>query len=171
MLLLRLSPRQKGVAPAGHQGQPQARLRPCAGSESAATPKKRFVATTISDYRLSVHPNLGAEMGLTVPEQLWVSDLTYIYLGHEFTCLTVVLNACSRRCLGWSLGHRLDAVLATSALKLALKDRKPQAHHSDRGVQYASAEYTGLLKNSSVQISMNNMNKKSFPMITRRQRS
>jgi putative transposase len=90
--------------------------------------------------------------------------LTYIQLGHEFIYLAVVLDACSRRCLGWSLGRRLDTALATSALKMALKgnntkgndakERKPQVHHSDRGVQYASTEYTSLLKENDVQISM-----------------
>ena len=116
--------------------------------------KKRFVATTNSDHRLSIYPNLAAEMDVTAPDQLWVSDLTYIRLGHEFIYLAVVLDACSRRCLGWSLGRRLDAALATSALKTALKDRKPQVHHSDRGVQYASGEYTTLLKDSGIAISM-----------------
>jgi putative transposase len=56
--------------------------------------------------------------------------------------------------LGWALGRRLDAALATTALRMALKERKPSVHHSDRGVQYASAEYTSLLKASGVQISM-----------------
>ena len=121
--------------------------------------KKRFVATTNSDHRLPVYPNLAAEMDITAPDQLWVSDLTYIRLGHEFIYLAVVLDACSRRCLGWSLGRRLDAALATSALRMALKgdntkERKPQVHHSDRGVQYASCEYTNLLKENDVAISM-----------------
>ena len=116
--------------------------------------KKRFVATTNSDHGLPVYPNLAAEMDITAPDQLWVSDLTYIRLGHEFIYLAVVLDACSRRCLGWCLGRRLDAALATTALKMALIERKPAVHHSDRGVQYASGEYTGLLKESGVQISM-----------------
>lgn len=117
-------------------------------------PKKRFVATTNSDHRLPVYPNLAAKMDITAPDQLWVSDLTYIRLGHEFVYLAVVLDACSRRCLGWSLGRRLDAALATTALKMALTQRKPKVHHSDRGVQYASGEYTNLLKGNGVQISM-----------------
>ena len=116
--------------------------------------KKRFVATTDSDHGLPVYPNLAAEMDITSPNQLWVSDLTYIRLGHEFIYLAVVLDACSRRCLGWSLGRRLDAALATTALKMALTERKPDVHHSDRGVQYASGEYTSLLRESGVQISM-----------------
>ena len=117
-------------------------------------PKKRFVATTSSDHRLPVYPNLATEMDVTAPDQLWVSDLTYIRLGHEFIYLAVVLDACSRRCLGWSLGRRLEAALATSALKMALTQRKPQVHHSDRGVQYASVEYTTLLKEHGIAISM-----------------
>jgi transposase InsO family protein len=116
--------------------------------------KKRFVTTTNSDHRLPVYPNLAADMDIAAPDQLWVSDLTYIRLGHEFIYLAVVLDACSRRCLGWSLGRRLDAALATAALRMALNGRKPQVHHSDRGVQYASGEYTGLLKESGVAISM-----------------
>jgi len=78
--------------------------------------KRRFVATTDSDHGLPVYPNLAAGMDVTAPDQLWVCDLTYIRLGHEFIYLAVVLDACSRRCLGWSLGRRLDAALATSAL-------------------------------------------------------
>ena len=124
--------------------------------------KKRFVATTNSDHGLPVYPNLAAEMDVTAPDQLWVSDLTYIRLGHEFIIrlghefiyLAVVLDACSRHCLGWSLGRRLDTALATTALKMALTERKPQVHHSDRGVQYASGEYTSLLQASGVSISM-----------------
>ena len=116
--------------------------------------KRRFVATTDSDHGLPVYPNLAADMDITAPDQLWVSDLTYVRLGHEFVYLAVVLDACSRLCLGWSLGRRLDAALATTALRIALTRRKPQVHHSDRGVQYASGEYTSLLKASGVAISM-----------------
>lgn len=121
--------------------------------------KKRLIATTNSDHRLPMYPNLAAEVDITAPDQLWASDLTYIRLGHKFIYLAVVLDACSRRCWGWSLGRRLDAALATSALRLAskgnnVKDRKPQVHRSDRGVQYASGEYTSLLKGSGVATSM-----------------
>ena len=101
-----------------------------------------------------MYPNLAAAMEVTAPDQLWVSDLTYVHLGHGFIYLAVVLDACSRRCLGWSLGRRLDAALATSALKMALAGRKPGVHHSDRGVQYASVEYTSLLKEGGIAISM-----------------
>ncbi len=103
-------------------------------------------------------------MDITAPDQLWVSDLTYIRLGHEFVYLAAVLDACSRRCLGWSLGRRLEASLATTALKMALTERKPGVHHSDRGVQYASGEYTSLLKGSDVAI---NMSSKGNPYDTK----
>ena len=117
-------------------------------------PKKRFVATTNSDHRLPVYPNLAADMDITAPDQLWVSDLTYIRLGYDFVYLAVVLDACSRRCLGWSLGRRLGAALATTALRLALRERKPAVHHSDRSFQYASGEYTSLLKQCGIAISI-----------------
>jgi putative transposase len=116
------------------------------------------VATTDSDHGLPVFANLAAQMDITAPDQLWVSDLTYIRLGHEFNnkfiYLAVVLDACSRRCLGWALGRHLDATLATSALRMAMTERKPQVHHSDRGVQYASHEYTALLTERDISISM-----------------
>ena len=118
-------------------------------------PKKRFMATTNSDHRLPVYPNLAADTDITAPDQILASDLTYTRLGYDFVYLAVVLDACSRRCLGWPLGRRrLDAALATSALKMALRERKPTVHHSDRGVQYASGEYTSLLKENSIAISM-----------------
>ena len=116
--------------------------------------KKCFVATTDSDHGIPVYPNLAAEIDITAPDQLWVSDLTYIRLGQEFIYLAVVLDACSRRYLSRSLGRRLDTALAATALKMVLTERKPQVHHSDRGIQYASGEYTRLLKQTGVAISM-----------------
>ena len=82
-----------------------------------------------------------------------MSDLTYIRLGHEFVYLAVVLDACSRRCLGWCLGRRLDTALATTALKMALIERAPDVHHSDRGVPYLCDDYIALLKRSGFWIS------------------
>ena len=70
----------------------------------AKAQRSGLVATTNSDHRLPVYPNLAADMDITAPDQLWASDLTYIRLGHEFIYLAVVLDVCSRRCLGWSLG-------------------------------------------------------------------
>ena len=95
------------------------------------------------------YPNLAREMKPSAVNQLWVADITYIRLRTEFVYLAVVLDAFSRRVIGWALGRTLEAELAVSALRMALLERKPQpglVHHSDRGVQYASGNYTELLK-------------------------
>ena len=115
---------------------------------------ERFVATTNSEHRLPRYPTLASEMDITAPGQLWVSDLAYIRSGNKFIYLTVFLDACWWRYLGWSLNRRLKAFNATTARKIALAKRKPNIHHSDRGVQYVSGEYTILLKDSGVAISM-----------------
>ena len=89
--------------------------------------------------------------------QLWVADITYIRLRAEFVYLAVVLDAFSRRVIGWALGRTLEAELAVVALRMALADRRPgpgMVHHSDRGVQYASESYTNLLKQHHATISM-----------------
>jgi transposase InsO family protein len=119
--------------------------------------RRKFVCTTDSNHGLRVYPNLAGKMELTGLDQLWVADLTYIRLESEFVYLAVVLDAYSRRVIGWALGRTLEAILAVQALKMALRRRgsvKGLTHHSDRGVQYASKEYTDLLKEHGVQISM-----------------
>ena len=119
--------------------------------------KRRFVHTTNSDHRLPVYPNLVPQLAVTGCDQLWVADITYIRLGREFIYLAVVLDAFSRRCIGWALERSLETELALGALRLALAARTVTAelvHHSDRGVQYASADYTALLKEHGVRISM-----------------
>lgn len=119
--------------------------------------KKRFVATTDSSHGLPIYPNLASTLTLTGLDQLWCADLTYIRLGSEFIYLAVILDVFSRRVIGWELGRNLDATLALSALKKALAQRKVKSglvHHSDRGVQYASGEYTDLLKQRGITISM-----------------
>jgi putative transposase len=119
--------------------------------------KRRFVHTTNSDHRLPVYPNLVPELGLTGCDQLWVADITYIRLLREFIYLAVILDAFSRRCIGWALERHLKAELALSALRMALATRTVTAelvHHSDRGVQYASLDYTNLLKEHAIRISM-----------------
>jgi transposase InsO family protein len=119
--------------------------------------KRRFVHTTNSDHRLPVYPNLVPEMVITGCDQLWVADITYIRLGREFIYLAVILDAFSRRCLGWALERHLEAELALSALRMAIEARTITAelvHHSERGVQYASLDYTSLLKEQGVRISM-----------------
>lgn len=119
--------------------------------------KRRFVHTTNSDHRLPVYPNLVPELAVTACDQLWVADITYIRLGREFIYLAVVLDAFSRRVIGWALERSLETELALGALRMALESRTVTAglvHHSDRGVQYASFDYTDLLKEHNIRISM-----------------
>lgn len=119
--------------------------------------QRRFVRTTDSCHHLCVHLNLAARMELTGIDQLWVADITYIRLAEEFLYLAVVLDAFSRRVLGWALDERLDAGLAVAALRQAIDARQPAlglVHHSDRGVQYASHAYVDLLAEHGIAPSM-----------------
>jgi transposase InsO family protein len=119
--------------------------------------KRRFVRTTDSAHPLPVYPNLTRDMVLIGLNQLWVADITYIRLETEFVYLAVVLDAYSRRVIGWALDRTLEATLAIEALRMALDTRSfapGLVHHSDRGVQYASNDYTALLKTNGIAISM-----------------
>ena len=119
--------------------------------------RKRFRATTDSQHGFAVYPNLAGEMKLSGINQLWVADITYVRLPKGFCYLAAILDAFSRRVVGWSLESYLDAELTIAALRMALQTRAVSAglvHHSDRGVQYACADYTGLLKAHGIQISM-----------------
>jgi putative transposase len=119
--------------------------------------RRKFVVTTDSDHGFRVYPNLAGSMELTGLDQLWRADITYIRLETEFVYLAVVLDAFSRRVIGWALDRSLEDDLAITALEMAFRRRKPVGgltHHSDRGVQYASNDYTGLLKDHGVRISM-----------------
>lgn len=119
--------------------------------------KRHFIATTDSDHGLAVYPNLARDIRVERINQLWVSDITYIRLRGEFIYLAVVLDAFSRRVIGWELSRRIDTQLTLSALRMALGNRHVEPgliHHSDRGVQYAAIEYTTLLKESGIAISM-----------------
>lgn len=120
--------------------------------------KRKFVvATTDSRHNLKVYPNRAAKMILTGVDQLWVADITYIRLEDEFVYLAVILDAFSRRVIGWHLDQTMEVSLVLNALRMALKQRTVGpglVHHSDRGVQYASHEYTQLLKDNGFEISM-----------------
>lgn len=119
--------------------------------------RKFRVITTDSNHQLRVYPNLAASMDLTGIDQLWIADITYIRLELEFIYLAVVLDSFSRRVIGWALDRHLEDDLPIAALEMALRGRKPAAgltHHSDRGVQYASNDYTDLLKDNGIRISM-----------------
>jgi transposase InsO family protein len=119
--------------------------------------KRRFISTTDSTHSLAVYPNLVPGLMLSAINQLWVADITYIRLMREFVYLAVILDAYSRRCIGWALEPYLEAELAIEALRMALASRQVEPgliHHSDRGVQYASLAYTDLLKEQGIRISM-----------------
>jgi len=119
--------------------------------------QRSFVRTTDSGHDLRVWLNLASRMELTGIDQLWVADITFIRLAEEFLYLAVVLDAFSRRVLGWALDQRLDAGLAAAALRQAIDLRQPApglVHHSDRGVQYASNAYLNLLLDHGIAPSM-----------------
>jgi putative transposase len=119
--------------------------------------KRKFVVTTDSNHGRKVYPNRAREMVLTGVDQLWVADITYIRLQDEFVYLAVILDACSRRVIGWALDRTLEDDLTLAALRMALARRVIQpglVHHSDRGSQYASNDYTELLKENGIDISM-----------------
>jgi len=119
--------------------------------------RRKFILTTDSNHELPIYPNLAREMVLSDIGQLWVADITYIRLETEFVYLAVLLDAFSRRCLGWSLQRSFEATLVLEALRMAVKQRRPRpglVHHSDRGVQYASSDYTAQLERHGIQISM-----------------
>ncbi len=119
--------------------------------------KRKFVVTTDSQHGLKVYPNLATKMVLTGVNQLWVADITYIRLEEEFVYLAVVLDAFSRRVIGWALDRTLQDELTLAALTMALANRpiiEGLVHHSDRGVQYASGDYIEKLKENQIQISM-----------------
>jgi transposase InsO family protein len=121
--------------------------------------KRAFVpATTDSRHRWPVVPNLAGDMLLSGLDQLWVADITYIRLQQEFAYLAVILDAFSRRLIGWAMADHLQASLATEALERAIEARKPRPysliHHSDRGVQYACSEYSELLAAYKITASM-----------------
>jgi len=121
--------------------------------------KHAFVpVTTDSRHSWRVVANLARGMVPTGLDQLWVADITYIRLQEEFAFLAIVLDAFSRRVIGWALDTHLQASLATAALTMAIAARRPAPgsliHHSDRGVQYACGEYTALLAAHDIQPSM-----------------
>lgn len=122
-------------------------------------PRKPFVPpTTDSRHTWRIVPNLVKGLELTGLDQLWVADITYIRLQEEFVYLAVVIDAFSRRVIGWAMADHLRASLAIDALKMALNERRPAwgslIHHSDRGVQYASGDYTKLLEAHGITTSM-----------------
>jgi transposase InsO family protein len=122
-----------------------------------AVRRRKFLVTTDSNHRFRVHPNLAESMELTAVNQLWVADITYVRLRKEFVFLAVVLDAFSRKVIGWELGRTLETKLPLAALEAAIASRDPQPglfHHSDCGTQYASNEYVKRLEACGAHISM-----------------
>jgi len=127
--------------------------------EGALTPRRvrRFLVTTDSRHAEPIFPNLLKGIMLTGPNQVWVADLTYLRLKAQFAYLAVILDAWSRKVVGYALSHLLDARLPLAALDAALESRRPASgliHHSDRGVQYASRLYRERLAAHGIRGSM-----------------
>jgi transposase InsO family protein len=119
--------------------------------------KRSFIITTDSAHSLKVFPNLTRQLAVTAVDQLWVADITYIRLPRQFVYLAVVLDAFSRRVIGWALDRHLTTELTLQALQQTLDTRAVKAgliHHSDRGLQYAAADYVALLIKHQIRISM-----------------
>ncbi len=121
--------------------------------------RKPFVPrTTDSRHSWTIVSNLARGVQLTGPDQLWVADITYIRLQEEFAYLAVVIDAFSRRVIGWAMADHLRASLAVAALNMALEERRPPwgslIHHSDRGVQYACADYSRIVAAHGITASM-----------------
>ena len=121
--------------------------------------KKAYApATTDSNHGWRVYPNLARRMDPMAPDRLWVADITYIRLERAFVYLAVVLDAYSRKVVGWALDHHMAATLPLEALDIAIRTREPApgelVHHSDRGVQYACRDYTRRLEDAGIIPSM-----------------
>ncbi len=152
-----LPPRDQGAPARGLGREPQAHPARDARESLLCQIKRRFVATTDAAHALRTYPNLLTGALLAAPDQAWVADITYVRLPTAFVYLACLLDAWSRRCVGWHLSAVIDTRLTLAALDRALASRRPAAgliHHSDRGVQYASGDYVARLEGAGVRISM-----------------
>lgn len=120
--------------------------------------RKRYKATTDSRHRLPVAPDLvQRDFAPAGVDQVWASDITYIWTAEGWLYLAVVLDLYSRAVVGWSMGQRIDRHLVINALRMAMTHRTPASwliHHSDRGSQYASDEFQALLRTYGIRCSM-----------------
>jgi len=119
--------------------------------------KRKWVKTTNSNHRFPRYPNLTKGMVINRLNQVWVVDITYIRIRVGFIYLAAILDACSRRVIGYAISTRIDTMLTLEALRMAIVERKPGPgiiHHSDQGVQYASGDYVAELKSHGFEISM-----------------
>ena len=119
---------------------------------------KHYTVTTDSNHQRPIYPNLlNRQFTAEKPNQVWVADITYIWTNSGWVYLASVMDLFSRKIIGWNIGTKLTKELAIVALERALTFRTPSEgmiHHSDRGSQYASNEYTGILKDNNIEISM-----------------
>lgn len=118
------------------------------------TPPARHPRTTDSDHDFPRYANLVKDLKIECPDQVWVADITYIRLRHEFVYLAVLMDVFTRTIRGWHLGRNLDQGLTLAALERALLVAMPEIHHSDQGVQYAATAYVERLRQLDVQLSM-----------------
>jgi putative transposase len=134
-------------------------IRPLMKERGLSCRQKRgfVIHTTDSNHPYPVYPNLLKDLVLERLNQVWVSDITYVRIRRGFAYLAAILDALSRKVVGWAVGRMITRMLTIEALKRAIENRKPPEgciHHSDRGVQYAAHEYVDVLKENKFQISM-----------------
>ena len=157
MAQLRTAADHGRASPAGLDRESQRVYRLLREDNLLCIRKRKFRVTTDSNHKRQVYPNLAGQMTLTGINQLWVADITYIRLETEFVYLAVVIDAFSRRAIGWALDRNVEDELTLAALRMALELRRQPVgwvHHSDRGSQYASGDYTDRLKEHGCAISM-----------------
>lgn len=119
--------------------------------------KKKYTITTNSRHWMKIYSNLVKELSITGAEQVWVSDITYLTADDGFYYLSLITDAYTKKIIGYKLSRSLDAFSSLQALRMALKHRRhtqPLIHHSDRGIQYCSKEYTETLRSNGISISM-----------------
>jgi putative transposase len=142
---------------AGHAANHKRVLRMMRADNLLSVRQRRFVVTTDGRHCWRIWPNLARWFQPAALHQLWVADITYLRLRQEFVYLAVILDVFSRRVIGWALRSEIDTHLTLEALRMALETRPVQPgliHHSDRGVQYASADYVASLEQAGIEISM-----------------
>ena len=129
-----------------------ARMMKIMGWQAKKVVRKR--RTTNSEHSFPRYPNLVADLVVQRPDEVWVADITYIRLKHGFVYLAVLMDVFTRAIRGWHLDRSLDQSLTLTALQNALQNHCPEIHHSDQGLQYAAADYTNLLQQHNIKISM-----------------
>lgn len=121
-------------------------------------PRRRYVQTTMSKHWLRKYPNLVKDMVVTQPDEVWVSDITYLKTDEGNCYLNMVTDACSRKIMGYAIADSMEAAQMKQAFQMAVKNRgnkqQPLIHHSDRGLQYCSAEYVSIADEHQIRMSM-----------------